>query len=647
MIKYFFKKHNQLFIYLMLIFIALSPCFIMFNKGYIWCHDNAFHYAQIQDLYDSIKSGSLSYYLNYETANYLGLGVRLMYGSFSHLITALIGILLANFGLSLTASMKLVIMLSMILSAISSYKLLYKACGSTISSILGATFFVLFPYRFCLIYVRNAYAETLALSLVPLVFLGVYEILNDYSSSNKPYIITIIAMTLLILTHNITAFYTAIFVLIYASLSFKKLSSHLTDKKLYLNVIISVLLILSMSSWFLFPLLESKKAGIYRVFDSDAMRTSLDSIISSTKSAYAYFESGLNFKYLNNLILFLAIAIILGALAFFFNLYYKKRKLRYLTFMIAFLIAFIAIIITSFFFEIDYIIYTSLIFLPIFYFFPFKYKKTSFKYNELISFSCLSIIAVILIFVGYVWKILPQIFYNIQFSWRLFGFLGFFLGMSIGHLCSLVEIKFNFICKLAAAILIGALFSVIKPLSINEYYYSEDSKWSEENSIKKEDTFYMYSAGWQLEYFTIDFFNSSPKSSFWWEIYYNLSDAKNGEAIMHPGLISGSASFANYSYSNGVISFDLKTEKESVIELARVYYKGYKVYLKDNEGVVHELEAFNNESYVAFKTDLSGEVLVYYKKTPAINAGICLSFIGLICFLAYALKKYNIDTRWD
>ena len=219
--------------------------------------------------------------------------------------------------------------------------------------------------------------------------------------------------------------------------------------------------------------------------------------------------------------------------------------------------------------------------------------------------------------------------------------------MSIGHLCSLVEIKFNFICKLAAAILIGALFSVIKPLSINEYYYSEDSKWSEENSIKKEDTFYMYSAGWQLEYFTIDFFNSSPKSSFWWEIYYNLSDAKNGEAIMHPGLISGSASFANYSYSNGVISFDLKTEKESVIELARVYYKGYKVYLKDNEGVVHELEAFNNESYVAFKTDLSGEVLVYYKKTPAINAGICLSFIGLICFLAYALKKYNIDTRWD
>ena len=170
-INHFLRKNNKIIIYLILVFIAIIPCIIMFNKGYIWCHDGIviiFYYYMY-----------FNYYLNYETANYLGVGVRLMYGSFSHLITALIGIIIIPFGMSLTAAMKIVIMISMIISAIYTYKLAYKITNRQVSSILSAALFVLFPYRFCLIYVRNAYAETLALSIVPIVFLGVYEIINN------------------------------------------------------------------------------------------------------------------------------------------------------------------------------------------------------------------------------------------------------------------------------------------------------------------------------------------------------------------------------------------------------------------------------------------------------------------------------------
>lgn len=89
---------------------------------------------------------------------------------------------------------------------------------------------------------------------------------------------------------------------------------------------------------------------------------------------------------------------------------------------------------------------------------------------------------------------------------------------------------------------------------------------------------------------------------------------KKGDPVDHPGLISGNASFSNYNYNNGVITFKLDNKTESIVEVARVYYKGYHILIKDNAGVIHELEAFNNESYVAFKTNLSGEVTIYYKK---------------------------------
>lgn len=648
MINHLIKKNNKIIIYIILILIAIIPCTIMFKKGYVWCHDNAFHYAQIQDLYDSIRSGNFNYYLNYETANYLGVGVRLMYGSFSHLITALIGIIITPFGMSLTAAMKIVIMISMIISSIYTYKLVYKITNSQASSILSSTIFVLFPYRFCLIYVRNAYAETLALSIVPIVFLGVYEIIHNYSSSLKPYFRTIIGMTLLILTHNITAFYTAIFVIIYALCSFNKLYRHLKDKYFYLNIICSLIFILALSSWFLLPLLESKRTGLYRVFDSVAMRTSLDAVISSSKSSMAYFTCGLNFKYLNNLFIFSLLGISLSASIAFLSLYFEKRSKRNLILSLIFSLFFITAFVLSFFYYIDYVVYTSIIIVLIAYFVPFKMIKAKNKWQDLIIFGVLSILAILLIFCGFFWKILPSIFYNIQFSWRLFGFLGFFLAIFIGILFSTLEKKMMILARLSSGVLVGILFVIMKPISTNEYYYSDESNWNENYSIKKEDTYYMYSTGWQLEYFTTDFFASTPKSKFWWEIYSDyLANEKKGNPVNHPGLISGNATFSNYNYNNGIITFKLDNKEESIVEVARVYYKGYHISIKDETGIIHEIEAFNNESYVAFKTNLSGEVTIYYKKTPTMTVGIYISYMAFVCFAGLILKSYDYEIKWN
>lgn len=112
-------------------------------------------------------------------------------------------------------------------------------------------------------------------------------------------------------------------------------------------------------------------------------------------------------------------------------------------------------------------------------------------------------------------------------------------------------------------------------------------------------------------------------------------------------MIFGNASFSNYNYNNDVITFKLDNKTESIVEVARVYYKGYHILIKDNAGVIHELEAFNNESYVAFKTNLSGEVIIYYKKTPTMTAGIYISYIAFVCLASFILKSYDYETKWN
>lgn len=70
------------------------------------------------------------------------------------------------------------------------------------------------------------------------------------------------------------------------------------------------------------------------------------------------------------------------------------------------------------------------------------------------------------------------------------------------------------LARFSSGVLVGILFVIMKPISTNEYNYSAESNWNENYSIKKEDTYYMYSTGWQLEYFTTDFFHQHLNRNF-------------------------------------------------------------------------------------------------------------------------------------
>lgn len=136
-------------------------------------------------------------------------------------------------------------------------------------AILASIIYILAPYRLTDMYIRNALAELTSFVFLPLVFLGLYNIFKEetYEANNKNGLILAIGSIGLILTHTIITMYTAIFAIIYILINIKKLK----NKKIIKLLIINVLLILVITSFFWVPLLEHKMNTEYEVFKPGRM----------------------------------------------------------------------------------------------------------------------------------------------------------------------------------------------------------------------------------------------------------------------------------------------------------------------------------------------------------------------------------------
>ena len=102
------KKGENLIIrfipYLLIIVASLSASFVLFYKGFPMGDDLHYHFSNIYDMYLDLKSGSISL-ISSRLASGLGFGKNLFYSPLSHLSTAILGIALEPFGISLLDSL--------------------------------------------------------------------------------------------------------------------------------------------------------------------------------------------------------------------------------------------------------------------------------------------------------------------------------------------------------------------------------------------------------------------------------------------------------------------------------------------------------------------------------------------------------------
>lgn len=294
-----------------------------------------------------------------------GYAINLFYNPLTTYLSILCGIIINNFA----NGIKLMLFIMMILSLVFMYVFIKNVTGKKEIAIAGAIFYITNPYYLSNIYIRGAIGESAALTFIPLLFLGLYNLFNG--DRKKHYFITI-AATGLILTHNITTLYAAIISFIYVIINFNKLK----EKDILIKLLINILFIVGLTIFFIYPLLLHSFSGEYVIFDSDLMRTNGERVASGVISFKELFMEIPGQEVIFRLNIIQVVLFILSI--FCYRFIDKKDRKIYLSFII------------------------------------------------------FAILSVILCMTKNIWKFAPDILCNIQFPWRLLGFSGFFISTIAG-----------------------------------------------------------------------------------------------------------------------------------------------------------------------------------------------------------------------
>lgn len=283
------KKH---IIYIFLIFVVGSIISIplLNNKLNVLKDDGIQHIIRINEITECLKNFESTKICN-NLCNGFGYSWDIFYGNFTSIIPGIINIFLGS-GIN---TFKLFLYILLILSGISMYISTYKMFNKHELSIIASVIYMCAPYHLNDMYIRYAVAEFASFIFIPLVFSGLYCILNNNNNndsdnknrdrknlinnkegyeqkenSNTGICMLILGSSGLIITHLISTTITAIFAFIYLIFNFRKLK----DIKILKKILLSILLTLMVTSYFWIPLLENSINTKYEVYEPNKMSSS-------------------------------------------------------------------------------------------------------------------------------------------------------------------------------------------------------------------------------------------------------------------------------------------------------------------------------------------------------------------------------------
>lgn len=287
--KNFIVANRKHIIYIFLIFVVGSIISIplLNNKLNALKDDGIQHIIRINEITECLKNFESTKISN-NLCNGFGYSWDIFYGNFTSIIPGIINIFVGS-GIN---TFKLFLYILLILSGISMYISTYKMFNKHELSIIASVIYMCAPYHLNDMYIRYAVAEFASFIFIPLVFSGLYCILNNNNSgdknsdrknllnnkegyeqkenSNTGICMLILGSSGLIITHLISTTITAIFAFIYLIFNFRKLK----DIKILKKILLSILLILMVTSYFWIPLLENSINTKYEVYEPNKMSSS-------------------------------------------------------------------------------------------------------------------------------------------------------------------------------------------------------------------------------------------------------------------------------------------------------------------------------------------------------------------------------------
>lgn len=323
---------NRLIDYLIILIISLIILIPMFNENVnIYIDDGIQHIARLMGTYQTITGGDIPPVIMSNFCNGFGYSWNIFYSPFTAYVPLIFSLITNSFELML----KIFIGLVGLVSGIAMYEFVKKITDNRYAALLAAGIYILAPYRFTDIYNRVAISELASFMFLPIVFHGMYNIFNSDCKSISKSLILALGASGLILTHSVIAMYTAIFCAIYLFINIKKLK----DKTILKLLVINILLIILLTSFYILPLLEHKLNTQYEVFKEGRMERTDALIYNKVDFIDLLYTNKNNFCFEIGLVTLIGLILILLA--------YKKIDSRYKTIYYFLLIAGIMCIIFS------------------------------------------------------------------------------------------------------------------------------------------------------------------------------------------------------------------------------------------------------------------------------------------------------------
>jgi hypothetical protein len=666
---------QELLPYLFMAIASFLPFLIYFKQGIPTGDDQPWHLSYITALVEAFKSGKNPQGPLPLLMGDYGYDVYLFYGPFPHYLTAILTYLFEWNGATVIRMIKFVTILSVFVSSVFTYLLARKITKSQQIATLFGVAFIFFPYRiYCFLY-RAAFSEAVAISLIPVVFYGVYRILHDEKPHVGAYLTVVIGMSCLILSRPFTALLTAIAVVIDIIFNTTLLIKIMKSKWTWIYLVSSIALILGFISFYFFPLLSAQKTNIFRITaDPVTMWTTSDHMAWST-SMSAQFAGFLDFSWLadwrakgwtltNDTVLNWSLSLVFFILSCIGTIlvdYFLKKNAKLTAWRPLF--CFITTFLLSAIYWSRVEIYLALAVFYLFYLY-FEYDRATtgeelperFEPKALTSSADLYAGVVILIaslfllFDSNIWSSMPKLFYNAQFAfrvWSIFGFIAYFVAMGLakfakGHRSAVQSLAF-----------VTALLFVLDQAPVDKRIAAANGGYS--YSYFNADSISSYQQmGWQDEFAPNVFFDSTYTSAYSNSLYYDVrthvsthsSLPRSDSAYKTPVFLEGAGTVKVEAISTPNLDLTVTvTSSDALLQIPQFYYQGYQVTL--TSGTVTTKEGVSDvDGLVAFKLSQGDyKVHVSYPGTTTYKVGHALFYVSIFGALALGVGGYYIRKK--
>ena len=589
--------------------VSIFVCLPLLNKNCnIYIDDGIQHLCRLIGTEQTLVSKQFLPMIMSNFCNNFGYSWNIFYSP----LTAYIPLIFRIFSFSFEICLKLFMFVVTVATGIAMYKFVIKITKNKNIAILASVLYIIAPYRITDMYVRMALAELTSFIFIPMVFSGMYSIINE----NKKSSLLIIGASGLILTHTVVCMYTAMLCFVYLIVFIRKL-----NKKSILNLLVSLLMIVLITSFYWVGLAQHYFSTSYEVFVPGRMeRVDVLNFYKTSLSQLVYTD--------------------------------QEQKMIY---------------------EIGIVTFIGLLLTPI-AIMKFEKQEKEKDFTKIYGlFGILGIVLTIMTLKIFPFEKLPGTFTMIQFTFRLFEFTSFFFAI-ISAVNFWILIKNFNIRDVIIISLIACLLTTIygKKISYEKKYDEKD--FIEPRRVTK-DVGRINAGMASFEYLPSKAFNCLKTYIADREdvpIILNNSDnqitisdyEKNG-SNMKMKILKASPELANGTDKVYEVSEELTNEEDTIseanqddesskanttsedieIELPYIYYLGYRVKIDGKEAKYTESEHGFVQINVDKELNEEAEITVKYLGTNEMIIAFAVSLVSTVSYAIFTITAKRLKSK--